>query len=291
MKSWLLLLFLASPFGVSGCLGAAPGVSSQRLLQGTSRGASDASVNTASGENSNTVGTVQQGSPDNSAQNNAGMVGAPAMNSSAGSGMGGSGAGSGAALLMAWMPMGDMPAANLGAITECTNSENILRSACTTENARCKSSFAVTCDSSTDCRRLFKCTTGQTGTLIWFPMGNDIPKSDTLSKICTIDTNIAGSACNTVNDRCLSSFCTSGSGDGCGRRLFKCLTAGEPGKYFWRWVEDKQSAELDAFGFCPVDSNIAGTQCATANSRCKSSFCAEGTAPDCTKRRLFKCTP
>ncbi len=196
---------------------------------------------------------------------------------------------------LAWLPVGDFPlsSAQMKGVNECANATNIIRSACQSKNSLCRSSFAVTCDSSTDCRRLFKCTTGQTGALIWFPMGNDVKKSAQVSNICPINSNIAGAACQTVNDRCLSSFCTSGSGDDCGRRLFKCMTSGEPGRLFWRWVEDKSSAELAAAGIatCQLDKNVAGASCSGMNSLCQSSFCAQGEAPNCTKRRLFKCTP
>ena len=199
----------------------------------------------------------------------------------------------GAPLILAWMPMGDFPStsAQLSAVSECTTSENVIRSSCQRSNALCKSTFQVTCDTSSDCRRLFKCTNGQNVGLIWFPMGDDVVKSATLSKICTQNANISGSACDSVNDRCLSGFCSSGSGDGCGRRLFKCLTSGETGKLFWRWVEDKPSTELSGTAVCPFEKDVAGQACSPMNDLCQSSFCATGDLPKCTKRRLFKCTP
>jgi hypothetical protein len=196
-------------------------------------------------------------------------------------------------LNLAWMPVGDFPSnsAQMSVVSECTRGENVIRSACQTANSTCKSTFQVTCDTSTDCRRLFKCTTGQTGKLIWFPMGDNIKVSPTVSKICTLNNNIAGASCDSVDDKCLSGFCVSGSGADCGRRLFKCLTSGEPGKLFWRWVEDKPSNELAGKNLCTQNQNIAGSGCTVENDLCQSSFCVEGEAPNCTKIRLFKCTP
>jgi len=261
---------------VAACTGAAPTTYFSR----PSREAQVGSASSGMNQKSNVEATEDEGSASeqNGDENNGGNSGGKKVKNP-----------------LAWLPIGDFPlsSAQIRAVNECEIDRNVIRSSCTTRNSLCRSSFAVTCDSSTDCRRLFKCTTGQTGALIWFPMGDDIQKSAEVSSICSINANIAGAACQTVNDRCLSSFCTSGSGDDCGRRLFKCLTSGEPGKLFWRWVEDKSSGELAAAGVgtCSVNQNIAGTSCTGMNSLCQSSFCAQGEAPNCTKRRLFKCTP
>jgi hypothetical protein len=187
-----------------------------------------------------------------------------------------------------WLNMGDFPSANTTSFSDCAVEENIQRSPCTTANARCRSKFATTCDAGSDCRRVFKCTTGQTNSLIWFPMGDGTTTASGLG-ICTMSENIAGSACSAANSRCLSSFCTSGSGEACGRRLFKCLTSGVPGKLYLRWMGDKPEAELAGIPQCAVTENIAGTECVAQNSNCVSSFYTD--APTNSKRRLFKCTP
>jgi hypothetical protein len=188
-----------------------------------------------------------------------------------------------------WVVMGDFGLAGLEArnISDCTSVAQIAGSGCTTLNSHCKSTFESTCPDGT-CRRLFKCITGQTNSLIWFPMGDNHTTSATSLPICSVNSNIAGSACTGANDRCLSSFCTSGSGQDCGRRLFKCLTSGIPGQFYYRWMGDKPVAELAGIAECAATQNIAGSQCFSENSRCISQFFTDAAN---TKRRLFKCTP
>ncbi|MBM3382512.1 MAG: hypothetical protein FJY29_08755 [Betaproteobacteria bacterium] len=185
-----------------------------------------------------------------------------------------------------WIVMGDFGIESLGTIPDCAPGTQ-QRTVCMGENSRCRSTFTTTC-SSPSCRRLFKCVTGQTNSLVWFPMGDGFTTSATRLPLCALGADIAGSACSVVNDRCLSSFCTSGSGSDCGRRTFKCLTSGVEGQFFYRWMGDKPLAEIAGIGQCPVSENIAGTRCFAEESRCVSSFFTDAAQ---TRRRLFKCTP
>lgn len=200
---------------------------------------------------------------------------------------GAAGAGAAALPTLRWLSIGDFGAGELSAVVDCAAAGDIQRSPCMGENARCKSSFATTCEAG-DCRRLFKCVTGQTNSLIWFPMGDGLTTAATGHPICSLNMNIAASACPVANDRCLSSFCTSGSGDGCGRRLFKCLTSGMEGKFYYRWMGDKPIEELAGIGQCAATSDIAGSQCFGENTRCVSQFFTDAAN---SRRRLFKCTP
>lgn len=190
-----------------------------------------------------------------------------------------------------WIAMGDFGETNLAGFEECADSLNVQRSACSVLNSRCKSSFETSCSAPEGCRRLFKCITGQTNTLAWFPMGDGVTLSAAQGAspsygLCSSNADIAGRECSSINSRCLSSFCTSGSGNDCGRRVFKCLTTGVAGRYFYRWMGDKSEAELAGVGECALQANIAGSECFSENSTCKSSFqTANG------GRRLFKCTP
>jgi len=190
-----------------------------------------------------------------------------------------------------WIAMGDFGETNLSGLEECVDSMNVQRSPCAELNSRCVSSFETSCSSPEGCRRLFKCVTGQTNTLAWFPMGDGVTLSTAQGAapsygLCSISADIAGRECSSVNSRCLSSFCTSGSGNDCGRRVFKCLTTGVAGRYFYRWMGDKSEAELAGVGECALQTNIAGSECFSENSTCKSSF-QTGSGG----RRLFKCTP
>jgi hypothetical protein len=241
--------------------------------------------------NGNTLPGVETGSGDNASSTTDYKVDSVVtefMGSSTGDAGGSStsevGSGTPSSNLL-WMAMGDQPLAQLTQIAECTSSENIARSACSTQNALCRGKFEVTCDTSTDCRRLFKCTTGTSAGLMWFAMG-DTTAAGTFPQ-CSKTSNIAGSDCNTQNDRCLSQFLTATGNP----RLFKCLPSGGPGLLFWRWIEDKTAAELASFATCTTRENVAGTSCSSENSKCKSQFCVEGIEPNCTKLRLFKCTP
>ena len=142
-----------------------------------------------------------------------------------------------------WIAMGDFGESALMSFGECTESMNIQRSPCSTLNDRCVSSFATSCAAPEGCRRLFKCISGQTNTLVWFPIGDGTTQAAAQGAspsygLCSINTDIAGRECSSVNSRCLSSFCTSGSGSGCGRRVFKSLTTGVAGRYFYRWMGD-----------------------------------------------------
>jgi hypothetical protein len=225
----------------------------------------------------------------------AGAGGGPDAGGAAGAGAGGgagAGAGGGGAPVMPagpnlrWIVMGDFGLESLGAVPDCAAGTQ-QRSVCSGENSRCRSTFATTC-SSPDCRRLFKCTTGQTNSLVWFPMGDGFTTSATGLSQCGLGMNIAGSPCTAVNDRCLSSFCTSGSGPDCGRRVFKCLTSGVEGQLFYRWMGDKPLAEIAGIPQCALTENIAGSRCVGEDSRCVSSFFTDASQ---SKRRLFKCTP
>lgn len=66
---------------------------------------------------------------------------------------------------------------------------------------------------------------------------------------------------------------------------------------YWRAVDDYLTTDLQSYPTCSKPSSIQGSPCTTQNERCKSSFCQgpsgvdAGTAPNCTWRRLFKCTP
>jgi hypothetical protein len=211
----------------------------------------------------------------------AGLVGAAGMGEAAGMG------GAAALPTLRWLSIGDFGLGELSTVPDCTAGSNIQRSPCMGENTRCKSSFATTCEAG-DCRRLFKCVTGQTNSLIWFPMGDGHTTAATLLPICASNLNIAASACAVANDRCLSSFCTSGSGDGCGRRLFKCLTSGMEGKFYYRWMGDKPLGELTGISQCAATSDIAGSQCFGENTQCVSQFFTDAAN---SRRRLFKCTP
>ena len=217
----------------------------------------------------------------------AGLGGAAGMDGAAGMG-GAAGAGGAAALpTLRWLSIGDFGLAELSTVPDCAAGASIQRSPCMGENARCKSSFATTCEAG-DCRRLFKCVTGQTNSLIWFPMGDGYTTTSTPLPICASNMNIAASACAVANERCLSSFCTSGSGDGCGRRLFKCLTSGMEGKFYYRWMGDKPLGELTGISQCAATSDIAGSQCFSENTQCVSQFFTDAAN---SRRRLFKCTP
>lgn len=199
-------------------------------------------------------------------------------------------AGAGAVSLptLRWLAMGDFGLGELSTVADCAAAADIQRSPCMGENTSCKSKFATTCEAGGDCRRLFKCVTGQTNSLILFPMGDGHTTSPTGPQLCALNANIAGSACLVANDKCLSSFCTSGSGDGCGRRIFKCLTAGMEGKLYYRWMGDKPVGELAGIGECAATSDIAGSQCFGENTKCVSRFFTDAAN---SKRYLFKCTP
>lgn len=184
-----------------------------------------------------------------------------------------------------WMIIGDQPLEALSTVADCASSENIARAVCTTAEATCRSKFTVTCDSSSDCRRLFKCTTGTDAGNIWFAMGDNTPVGQ--FQACPVASSIAGTSCALLNDRCLSVFITATGNP----RLFKCLPSGGPGLLFWRWAEDKPVTELTGTDTCSANESIAGTACSNENSKCISSFCTVGTAPSCTERRLFKCNP
>jgi hypothetical protein len=296
-KVFSLTLSLVFTAVTSSCTGAAPIVVVRKASTDAQVGSVPADnksggLSSNAGSPKNKLNTQKDGNAE-AVQNGSGVEGEAIDDGQANEDGKQGGSQQGSALGFLWLPIGDFPASasQLSRVSQCANPENVIRSACQSANSLCKSSFQVTCDQSSDCRRLFKCTSGQTGGLIWFPMGDNITLSSNNSQICPVNSNIAGSACSSVNERCLSNFCTSGSGDACGRRLFKCLTSGEPGKLFWRWVEDKPSGELAALNICTEPNNIAGSPCSSMNDKCQSSFCAEGTAPNCTKRRLFKCTP
>lgn len=190
-----------------------------------------------------------------------------------------------------WIAMGDFGERVLTQFNECATQQNLQRAPCTVQNEKCISSFETSCSAPEGCRRLFKCTTGQNNTLAWFPMGDGTTLSDAQNAspaygLCSSNSDIAGSECRAVNSRCLSSFCTSGAGNSCGRRTFKCLTTGVAGQFFYRWMGDKSEAELASVGECALQRNIAGSECFTENSTCKSSFVTANGS-----RRLFKCTP
>lgn len=280
-------LLIACQGASSGAPAAAKGaLSSSKVIQSSgtlANATSEESESTQQSSNALPAGSANAASTPTQDTNGAGQ-----SNIASGSSATDSKGTSFSAPTLRWLNMGDFPSANTTNFSDCAVEENIQRSPCTTANARCRSKFATTCDSSSDCRRVFKCTTGQTNSLIWLPMGDGMTTASGLG-ICTMSENIAGSSCSTVNSRCLSSFCTSGSGEGCGRRLFKCLTSGIPGKLYLRWMGDKPETELAGIPQCAVTENIAGTECVAQNSNCVSSFYTD--APTNSKRRLFKCTP
>jgi hypothetical protein len=235
------------------------------------------------------VGAPVAGDPPPPIEPKAPDAGMPAAGGgAAGDGAAGGGAAGGmpATPSMRWIVMGDFGLESLAAVPDCAPGTQ-QRSTCSSENSRCRSTFSTTC-SSANCRRLFKCTTGQTNSLVWFPMSDGATVSATGLPICSLGMNIAGSNCSVVNDRCLSSFCTSGSGSDCGRRVFKCLTSGVEGQLFYRWMGDKSIAELTGIPQCALTENIAGSRCFGEESRCVSSFFTDAAQ---SKRRLFKCTP
>lgn len=263
-----------------GCVGAVPSTTPKRLVSASDVNASDGGLGDAGFENDN-LGAEQSASDSDAA-----AVGDPSPGDANPLADGASAGG----IALRWVAIGDFGELGLTDVNECTTQTNIQRSPCSVKNEKCISSFATSCSSPEGCRRLFKCTTGQNNTLAWFPMGDgatlaDAQASSLATSLCSINSDVAGSECSKVNSRCLSRFCTSGTGDNCGRRIFKCLTTGVAGRFFYRWMGDKSEAELAGVGECALQSNIAGSECFAENSSCKSSFPTAGGG-----RRLFKCT-
>lgn len=280
--------------GTNACTGATPNVPAKRISV-SSKGGAD-----ATGANSSTIpdqngGVAADSNAANPVDPNAGAGGnAGDPNAGAGGNAGDPNAGAGGiagAPSLRWIVMGDFGMESVAALPQCVAGTQ-QRSVCSIENDRCRSAVSTTCPSG-DCRRVFKCVTGQTNSLVWFPLGDGTTLSGAAGAtpaygMCPLNSDIAGSACNVVNERCLSSFCTNGSGDDCGRRAFKCLISGVEGKLFYRWMGDKPVAELSGIPQCALQQNIAGSECFGEESKCVSSFFTDAAN---TKRRLFKCTP
>lgn len=287
LNSICFVMLLCFSFANVSCVGAVPGTSARKLVTTTQSG-NEADAFGDTGFENDTLGADQPADVPNPAvaadpaqEDPPPRVPRPAPDRSAGATL----------PALRWIAMGDFGTLTLSDFNDCVSQMNIQRSPCTVQNDKCISSFSTSCSAPEGCRRLFKCTTGQNNTLAWFPMGDGTTLSAAQSAspsygLCSSNSDIAGSECRTVNSRCLSSFCTSGSGSSCGRRVFKCLTTGVEGRYFYRWMGDKSEAELASVGQCALQTNIAGSECFSENSTCKSSFVtADGT------RRLFKCTP
>ncbi|MEY3901223.1 MAG: hypothetical protein RL189_529 [Pseudomonadota bacterium] len=282
--------------GVTACVGATPNVAAKRIAV-SPKGGIDATAASAPDSQDQSAGVAQDPNaanpvdPNGGAGGNAGDPNAGAGGNAGDPNAGDPNLGQPAAPSLRWIVMGDFGLANIAALPQCEVGTQ-QRSVCSIANERCYSSFSTTCPSG-DCRRVFKCVTGQTNSLVWFPLGDGTTLSQAASAspaygLCSGNSDIAGSSCNVVNERCLSSFCTSGSGNSCERRVFKCLISGVEGKLFYRWMGDKSEAELASVEFCTATKDIAGSSCDTEESKCKSSFFTDAAN---TKRRLFKCTP
>lgn len=289
----LLLAFFAIA-GMSACVGATPNATAKRIAVSAKGGTDSTVANSPSSQDqsSGVAADPNGGAGGNAGDPNAGAGGdAGDPNAGAGGNAGDPNFGQPAAPSLRWIVMGDFGLANIAALPQCIAGTQ-QRSVCSIENDRCRSAFSTTCPSG-DCRRVFKCVTGQSNTLVWFPLGDGTTLSQAATSspaygMCALDSDIAGSACNVVNERCLSSFCTNGSGNDCGRRVFKCLISGVEGKLFYRWMGDKSEAELTGISQCALQKDIAGSPCFAEESKCVSSFFTD-TAK--TMRRLFKCTP
>lgn len=286
----LILSLLVVLSGVSACVGATPNGGMKRVGVASKEGA-DATVSDSQVSQEQSAGVAAV--PDSS--NGVGPIvgdGGNAADTNAGGGVNGADANGGElSPSLRWVVMGDFGLETIASVPECVAGTQ-QRSVCSNQNARCRSTFSTSC-SSGDCRRIFKCLTGSTNSLIWFPMGDGATISQAANAtpaygLCALDSGIAGGSCVNANERCLSSFCTSGSGEDCGRRVFKCLISGVEGKLFYRWMGDKPVTELVGIPQCALQKNIAGSECFTDESKCVSSFFTDATE---TKRRLFKCTP
>lgn len=281
------LILAMSSYLTAGCVGAVPGKTAKRIVSASDVSSADGGFGDAGFENDTLGADRSVIDPNAAVAVDPSVGGAGPLGEAPLPGDGGAAAGP----ALRWIAMGDFGELGLADFSECTTQTNVQRSPCAVKNEKCISSFATSCSSPEGCRRLFKCTTGQNNTLAWFPMGDGATLSDAQAAspaygICSVNADIAGSECTSVNSRCLSSFCTSGSGSACGRRVFKCLTTGVAGRYFYRWMGDKPEAELAGIGECALQTNIAGSECFAENSTCKSSFVSGSGS-----RRLFKCTP